>query len=522
MSFRIRLTKLLASVRAPIFLLGAMLLATLVVSGFTLQLLSAHRTQLDEALRASRAQALDLLASRVEHAILGSLRPPFQVLGGSAAEASPERLALVGASFPEVEQIWLWDGSGHLRAGWSRLESDQRPADEQWLARRLRSVITELHGKSPAISTFVEKLDNEPALFAVERMNDQNASGHWAVIQFDFATLRERSVTPLLNELAAARGGRIELQDPEAEWDDNALHEPLTRALPGWLLSYWPDPKGQDTAHGRDEALLLGVSSGAVLALLLATYAVWRELRRERSLVELRNRFVANVSHELKTPLALIRMYAETLSLGRIRDEARRQTYYATIVRESERLSEMINSVLDLERLRQGRALYTLTATDLAATVRDVLERYRDTLSERGASFELDLGVDLPPVAHDPRGVTQILLNLLNNARDHGGQGPIDVYLMADGDRVDLAVTDRGTGLTAEELQRIRRALRRRELAESRRGSGLGLALVKQIAAAHCAYFVLDNAGDEGGLRAVVSFSAASGEHSIPFESSRG
>jgi two-component system sensor histidine kinase AdeS len=83
-------------------------------------------------------------------------------------------------------------------------------------------------------------------------------------------------------------------------------------------------------------------------------------------------------------------------------------------------------------------------------------------------------------------------------------------------------VTDRGTGLTAEELQRIRRALRRRELAESRRGSGLGLALVKQIAAAHCAYFVLDNAGDEGGLRAVVSFPAASGEHSIPFESSRG
>jgi signal transduction histidine kinase len=339
MSFDIRLIKLLARVRAPIFLLGAMLLASLVVSGFTLQLLSAHRTQLDEAYRASRAQALDLLASRVEHAILASLRPPFQVLGGSVAEADPERLALVGASFREVEQIWLWDGSAHLRAGWSRIESDQRPTDDQWLARRLRSVIAERRPKSPTISTFVENLDNEPALFAVNRMNDQTPGGHWAVIQFDLATLRERSVTPLLTELAAARGGRIELQDPEAEWDDNALHEPLTRALPGWLLSYWPDANEQDAAHGRDQRLLLGVSGGAVLALLLATYAVWRELRRERSLVELRNRFVANVSHELKTPLALIRMYAETLSLGRIQDETRRQRYYETIVRESERLT---------------------------------------------------------------------------------------------------------------------------------------------------------------------------------------
>jgi signal transduction histidine kinase len=510
MPSRIHPSERFVNVRAPLVLLGAMLLASLLVSGFTLQLLEAHRTQLDEALRESRAQALDLLVARLEYALLAGMRPPFQVLSGASGDAERERLELVGASFPEVQQIWSVGHNMHIRSLWSRLRG-QRRTDTRWLARRMRAAIGTRRTGAPAIVTFVEKLDREQALFAAAPADEQQP-GVWTVIQFDLGRLQQRVVPPLLNEFAAARGGHLELQDPEAEWDDEALHEPLTRVLPGWLLSYWPDPREQDAAHARGRRLLLAVSGGAMLVLLVATYAAWRELKRERFLVALRNRFIANISHELKTPLALIRMYAETLYMGRIEDKERRQRYYETILRESERLTDMINAVLDLERLRQGRALYALSATDLAATVRDVLERYRETLSAQGAALDLELAAKLPPVAHDPQGVTQILLNLLNNAREHGGRGRIGVGLRAEGDWVDLAVSDQGPGLTLEEQRRVRHALRRNELAVSARGSGLGLALVEQIAAAHHAYLVLENAGEAGGLRVVVSFPIATGE----------
>jgi signal transduction histidine kinase len=513
MVFRARQTQLLTRIRAPIVLLGAMLLAIVLVSGLTLQLLSARRTQLDEALRESRARALDLLASRAEHALLGGLRPPFQVLSGfAAAGVEGERLGLIGGSFPEVQQIWLLDGAMRVRSGWSRARGERRQGLDPWLVRRLRPLIASSKAGSETLSTFVEKLDGEPTLFAVQPIQDRDGVRSWVLIQFDLGALRQRTLGTLFSDFVTARGGHIELQDPEAGWDDEALHEPLTHVLPGWLLSYWPNPGEENEARERDQRLLLAVSGGAVLALFVATYAAWRELRRERSLVDLRNRFVANVSHELKTPLALIRMYAETLYLGRVRDRQRRQSYYETILRESERLTEMINAVLDLERLRQGRPLYSLVATDLAATVRDVLERYRETMSLHRGPIEVDLVASLPPVAHDPQGVTQILLNLMTNAREHGGDGPISVRLTTEGDRVTLAVTDRGPAITKARLQQIRDALRRHKMAVSDRGSGLGLALVEQIAAAHHARLVLEKADEQGGLRAVVSFpTAASG-----------
>lgn len=212
------------------------------------------------------------------------------------------------------------------------------------------------------------------------------------------------------------------------------------------------------------------------------------------------------MSHELKTPLALIRLYAETLYLDRIKDPQRRHAYFETILREAERLTAMIDSVLELERLRRGKVGYRLTATDLDLTVAQVIEQYRETLEQRGAHITLELRPALPPVAHDPQGITQILLNLLNNALEHGGGEAIHVTLASEGDWVDLAVADRGPGLTADEIALMRRALARGEAAPSRRGSGLGLALVDRIAAAHHAYLVLDAPDDGNGLRVVISF----------------
>jgi len=490
-----------------LLLVGAMLLASLVVAGLTLKLLAAQARLLDDTVRESNAQALTLLANRVEHALLAELRAPFQTLKSTGKNAvDARRLRLVGRRFRDLRHILLVDSRLHPLSTWSRDPGHQEAALDQWLSRRL---VGEIAGASPkpyGLHTFVDRLSAGPALLAVQLADELRPGEGWVVMSFDLGAVKRRVVAPLLGELTDAHRGRVELDDAEAPWDDRALHVPLSPILPGWLISYWPDAAAANAALIDAQLPLLGVSGVVLIALVLATFAAWQELRHEKALLELRNRFVANVSHELRAPLALIRLYAETLNLDRISDPARRRVYYETIMREAERLATMIDSVLDLERLRQGRALYRLSATDLRATVEGALERYRDTLTQRGAQLQVELAEGLEPVGHDPQGVTQILLNLLTNALEHGGEGPVVLSLSQEGDWVDLTVIDQGPGLAVDELASIRRALQRGEAVASRRGSGLGLALVERIAAAHRAYLVLDTPETGTGLRAVVSF----------------
>jgi signal transduction histidine kinase len=484
-----------------------MFLASLVVAGSTLKLLAAQEKLLDETMREANAQALTLLSSRVERALLGELRLPFLTLKSTGSRSADNaRLRLAAKWFPDVQHILLVDGRLRPLATWSKGSAKGQRGLDQWLANRVGGEIAVAPDKPYGVHTFVERLSGGPALIALQLADELDPGAGWIVMRFDLDALTRRVIDPLLQEFLREHDGKILLEDPEAPWDDQASHVPLTPVLPGWLLSYWPDPSRQRSALIRAQLPLVGVGVGALIALGLATFAAWRELRHEKSLAELRNRFVANVSHELRTPLTLIRLYAETLYLDRITDGSRRRAYYETIMREAERLTAMIDSVLDLERLRRGQALYRLTATDLRATVDQALERYRDTLTQRGAQLEVDLAEGLAPVAHDPQGVTQILLNLLTNALDHGGQGPLALSLAQEGAWVDLSVTDQGPGLSGEELAAIRRALQRGEAVASRRGSGLGLALVERIAVAHRAYLVLDTPETGTGLRAVVSF----------------
>jgi signal transduction histidine kinase len=251
----------------------------------------------------------------------------------------------------------------------------------------------------------------------------------------------------------------------------------------------------------------IAVSIGLALAVALVSVAIVGAVRREHALVELRNRFVANVSHELKTPLSLIRMYAETLYLGRLREPAKQQEYLRVLLGEAERLSRMIGDVLDFARLREGAAVYRLTETDLRASVCEALRSYLPEWTARGAQVREEITADIPAVAHDAHGVVQLLLNLVDNAIKYAGEEPrITIRLEADRDRAVLEVTDDGPGIDAATHTRLWRALQRGEAAPEAEGSGLGLALVKQIADAHHASFVLDSGVDGHGVRAQISF----------------
>ena len=120
--------------------------------------------------------------------------------------------------------------------------------------------------------------------------------------------------------------------------------------------------------------------------------------------------FVANVSHELKTPLALIRLFAETLELRRVPSEEKAQQYYRVINKESQRLTQLINNILDFSRIEAGRKQYHFRPTDVGEVVRDVVEAYRFPIEQQGFELQVHVAEDLPeivkpkPRPRKPRG----------------------------------------------------------------------------------------------------------------------
>ena len=136
----------------------------------------------------------------------------------------------------------------------------------------------------------------------------------------------------------------------------------------------------------------------------------------ELALAKLKSDFVSNVSHELRTPLALIRLYAETLELGRISTAGKHQEYYEIIRKESERLTSLINNILDFTRIEAGKKEYSFRETDVADLVRSTLESYRFEIEQNGFQFEQKIDNNLPPLRVDREAIARSLLNLVNNA----------------------------------------------------------------------------------------------------------
>jgi len=487
----------LPSFSTSLLFLGTMLFTSILIAGFTLRLLAVQDALWQDAITESNARALELLGNEAEHALMNAVRTPFHALKNA------DRMKVVASGTSAIRHIVLLDSHLHQIASWPHTEDSDKQLDI-WVSRHFAS---EINGNFVSPRLVVEELGKKPVLLALQAPDPLDRTQGWILISFDLGTLIKENVEPLLQTFTASHGGAVKLEDPTAPWRDSVMHQPMTNVLSGWMLSYEPDLHQEKHIQQRNRYLLIGVSSCVVLALLLATYAVWRELRHEREMSALRNRFVANVSHELKTPLALIRLYVETLRLGRIKNLARRESYFDTIIGETERLTDMIDTVLHLDRLKQNKIYCDLRETDLLATVNGTLQRYRDMLIQRGARVHAQLAETVPAVAHDPRAITQVLLNLLNNAAEHAGAKEIEVKLDVSGPRVSLAVVDRGPGLSSVEIKTLLRALRRGEAAPSRRGSGLGLALVQQIADAHKA--ILDIAGntDGEGLRVTLTFS---------------
>ncbi len=235
--------------------------------------------------------------------------------------------------------------------------------------------------------------------------------------------------------------------------------------------------------------LFAGVLIGVLGVLLVAGLLfLYRALHREMLLSRMKTEFVANVSHELKTPLALIRLCSETLALGRLRQAERRQEYYEVITRETERLSHLISNVLNFASIEAGKKSYELEERDLAGIIRQTLGSYFLQLRDKGFECHGRVPPSLPLVRADEEAIAQALINLLQNAARYSTDTKrVDAVATVRGRFVIIAVADRGIGISREDQARIWDDYYR--TSESRalgtRGSGLGLSLVQHILKAH-------------------------------------
>ncbi len=273
-------------------------------------------------------------------------------------------------------------------------------------------------------------------------------------------------------------------------------------ALPHWQLAVYQAPGASPRQAVRRQVMLFTGALGVLVAVIVAGLVMtWRLTRRETEMARLKSDFVANVSHDLKTPLSVIRMFGETLEMGRVNDEGRRQEYYRVITREGERLSRLIDNVLDFSRIEGGRQTYDMTPTAVEPLIRGTLEAFAYPLAQQGFKVEVNVAADLPEVTMDADAVGQALANLIDNAIKYSGDDralTLDARV-ADGSLV-ITVGDRGLGIAPEEQAKIFEKFYRvgRSDTQGRRGSGVGLALVRHIAEAHGGTIAVESAPGHG------------------------
>jgi len=237
--------------------------------------------------------------------------------------------------------------------------------------------------------------------------------------------------------------------------------------------------------------------------MLAATFIGVRYILRQIELVQVKSSFVSNVTHELKTPIAVIKLAVETIEMGRFRSDAERDKYLRTIQRESDRLAQLVNNILDFSRLEAGQGALQLVAVDVHDVIAAVLESFRLRLEDGGFHWEVDVPRELPRVRADAVALQHCMLNLLDNAVKYSrDRKEIRIIARPRDGWVSLAVSDRGIGISPEDQKRIFEKFVRVEtgLVHTVRGAGLGLSLVDQIVRAHHGRVEVASTPGEGSI----------------------
>jgi signal transduction histidine kinase len=415
----------------------------------------------------------------------------------AARGVEPAALDRVLASEPLVRALRLLDSRGAIV--YPRAASDADRA----VARRLADAALAVRG-APGRRTIV--LDGERWIVVTVTAR---ADTLLAAFAYDADVLRRDVLASSLASLESAtifvvvdEQGRPVWAPASLKGAERLLSVAFRDALPNWQLAvYQPAGNAPREAVRRQVTIFMAAFVVLCAVIVAGIVVTWRLMRRETEMARLKSDFVANVSHDLKTPLSVIRMFGETLEMGRVSDEPRRQEYYRVITREAERLSRLIDNVLDFSRIESGRRRYDIVPTVVEPLVRETLEAFAYPLAQQAFKVEVTIAPDLPEVPMDPEAVGQALANLVDNAIKYSAEDRVlTVQAYREGDGLVLVVADHGIGIPRAEQARIFDKFYRagRSETQGRRGSGVGLALVRHVAEAHGGSVTVASAPGEG------------------------
>jgi signal transduction histidine kinase len=255
--------------------------------------------------------------------------------------------------------------------------------------------------------------------------------------------------------------------------------------LPHWAVAVYVRP-GTGVAASRWAGLLGAIVAVLLIALILVVgWVLMREASRNWEEARRKTDFVANVSHELKTPLTAIRLHAEMLESGRVVSDEKRRHYLGVLVAESRRLARLVESVLTFSHLDRGRRALRLEGVDLAATLEEICATARPTVEAAG--MRLETAVPEPCVVKADRdALAQCLHNLIDNAVKYAARGTVRIAVEPSLGSVRLRVCDEGPGIAPALRERVFEAFERADdsLTAVRQGVGLGLAITRRLVTA--------------------------------------
>lgn len=433
--------------------------------------------------------ASPLLGFAAQHLAREGALPDTTMLAGTRRLAQPGRLVDAFAAY-EVD------------AGRLRVSGTVPPHVATWVRERLDSAARAPDDSAARFSTAFAPTDST-VLFSTRYRTDRGGSVVLAVIsdRRRLATAVQSAIArrPLLPatltggaDADSAAVGWIELADgsqlipqPHRFPPTFIARSMLADHFGGMtaVVSVDPELAGTLSFGGRPDRRLPWLIALAVLGagLIGAALLLWRQ---EQAVARLRTDFVSGVSHELRTPLAQIRMFAETLLLGRVRTDGERRRSLTIIDQEARRLTHLVENLLYFSRHERHLARVDPRRIPLKATVADTVASFRPLAGARRTEVRLTASEEVWAVA-DADGVRQMLLNLLDNAVKYGPEGQTVIVTVArdEAGRPTIGVADEGPGVPPAARPLVwRRFWRGNDGAGSVTGTGIGLAIVRELA----------------------------------------
>ena len=467
--------------------------------------LAAQGTNADLAARALQAQARCLVKAGDTNAAISLLSGPLEDERYQHATDPQGRLLVPNAELMTLE---LLNGStpDRVRAPLERLRKRVLNYDDpalaspqrRFLMRKLQSLFPDgtLARILAAEDLAARCLEAGPIRPGEPALRPAALPGVW-----QFAATSRRVVTLYQTAalLARMRDGvssqplpsdvNLVFLPPGKESEPFFLSQLAGPALPGWRLAF--SLKGQSSSDALAEQRIASYVWIGVLVLAtviaLATLAL-RLVRRQMALTQLRNDLVANVTHELKTPLSSMRLLVDTLLNSQPFHEQTAREYLQLIAQENLRLSRLIDNFLTFSRMERNKYAFGFKEVPAAAIAEGAIRAVRERLNVPGCQFKTQIAPDLPAVVADPDAMVTAVVNLLDNAYKYSGEEKqITLSASAENGSVSLAVTDNGIGLSPRDTKRIFKRFFQvdQRLSRSGGGCGLGLSIVKFIVTAH-------------------------------------